>query len=523
MTLTLDADTDRGVLLQHLLTVAPVLLPSAPTDGLIGLDGLDAVDGTGASELLDRLVTDVHRDLRADRLWVLFVALASRYPTGDEMSDGLRIFELSGVTDATLWLLDSALAGAATGSLPGQEIELVNQAVLIDVDHSARHDLHTGVQQVVRHLLPRWVRAHGVTPVAWTPWCGTYRPLQPKELLRILSWGESRSTDDEDEDPTDIGPLLVPWRCLVVTPEVPFGEAPERLSTLARFSGNQLAIIGYDCIPVVSADLVPVADTSRFVKYLSMVKHAHRVAAISASATVEFQGFADALPTQGLVGPVVVECMLPTPPPADPALPAGAPTAAAAAAAAERPSVLMVGSLEPRKNHLGVLHAAEKLWREGLDFDLTFICGSGWGSELPDRIAELQHAGRPLTVLRNADEDVLQRSYRTARFSVFPSMHEGFGLPVAESFAAGTPVITSDFGSLREIASGGGALMIDPHDDAALERAMRILLTDDAELHRLQGEIGSRPRRDWDDYARELWDVLAAPLVTVDPEAEPAR
>jgi glycosyltransferase involved in cell wall biosynthesis len=517
MTLTLDAGTDRGALLQHLLAVAPVLLTSPPTP---------SPGGTGESELLDQLVTAVHRELRADRLWVLFVALASRYPTGDEMSDGLRIFELSGVTDATLWLLDTALAGAATGSLPGRELALVRQGVLIDVDHSARHDLHTGVQQVVRHLLPRWVRHHGVTPVAWTPWCGTYRALQPKELLRILSWGESRSSqDDDDDEAIDDGPLLVPWRCLVVTPEVPFGDAPERLSTLARYSGNQLAIIGYDCIPVVSADLVPVADTSRFVKYLSMVKHAQRVAAISASATVEFQGFVDALPTQGLIGPVVVECMLPTPPPVDHRSHAAPPVASATgtSAAAERPSVLMVGSLEPRKNHLGVLHAAEKLWRDGLDFDLTFICGSGWGSELPDRIAELQQAGRPLTVLRNADEDVLQRAYRAARFSVFPSTHEGFGLPVAESFAAGTPVITSDFGSLREIASGGGALMIDPHDDAALERAMRILLTDDAELHRLRGEIGSRPRRDWDDYARELWGVLAAPLVTVDPEAEPAR
>ena len=44
--------------------------------------------------------------------------------------------------------------------------------------------------------------------------------------------------------------------------------------------------------------------------------------------------------------------------------------------------VLMVGSFEPRKNHLGVLHAAETLWREGLDFELTFIGGSGWGSEI---------------------------------------------------------------------------------------------------------------------------------------------
>jgi glycosyltransferase involved in cell wall biosynthesis len=515
MTLTLDAGTDRGALLQHLEAVGPVLLPAAPTPTPGGTEG---TGGTGASELLDRLVTAVHRHLEADRLWVLFVALAARYPTGDEMFDGLRVFELSGITDATLWLLDTALAGAATGSLPGRELVLVRHGVLIDVDHSARHDLHTGVQQVVRHLLPRWVRQHGVTPVVWTPWCGTYRPLRARELTRILSWGESRQDDDEED--ADDGPLLVPWRSLVVTPEVPFGEAPERLSTLARFSGNRLAIIGYDCIPVVSADLVPVADTSRFVKYLSMVKHAQRVAAISASATVEFQGFVDALPTQGLRGPVVVECQLPTPPPT---------ASTAHPVAPERPMVLMVGSLEPRKNHLGVLHAAEKLWRDGLDFELTFICGSGWGTELPDRIAELQQAGRPLTVLRNADADVLQRAYGEARFSVFPSTHEGFGLPVAESFAAGTPVITSDFGSLREIASDGGALMIDPHDDAALERAMRTLLTDEAELQRLRAEIGTRPRRDWDDYARELWAALVAPLVApvvaVDPdgEAEPAR
>ena len=67
----------------------------------------------------------------------------------------------------------------------------------------------------------------------------------------------------------------------------------------------------------------------------------------------------------------------------------------------------------------------------------------------PDRIAALTQFGRPITVLRNVDQARLDQAYRSARFTVFPSRHEGYGLPVAESLEAGTPVITSDFGSLR--------------------------------------------------------------------------
>ncbi len=330
----------------------------------------------------------------------------------------------------------------------------------------------------------------------------------------MLSWDEhEQGATPDTEDHDGEGPLLVPWRCVIVTPEVPFGEAPSRLSALAQFSGNHLVAIGHDCIPVVSADLVPIADANRFVNYLSMIKHADRVAGVSASATVEFQGFADTLPAQGLRGPVIVECVEPSTPESDDVGRRQRPP--------RRPMVLMVGSLEPRKNHLAVLHAAEKLWRSGLDFELTFICGSGWGSELPDRIAELTRAGRRIAVLRNADMSVLHESYRSARFTVFPSKHEGFGLPIAESFAAGTPVITSDFGSMRVLASEGGALTVDPYDDAALEGAMRTLLTDDDALEDLRAQIASRPRRNWDDYARELWAVLVAPLLPSDTSPAP--
>jgi glycosyltransferase involved in cell wall biosynthesis len=91
-------------------------------------------------------------------------------------------------------------------------------------------------------------------------------------------------------------------------------------------------------------------------------------------------------------------------------------------------------------------------------------------------------------------------------------LHEGYGLPVAESLAYGTPALTTDYGSTAEIAAEGGALTVDPRDDDALVNAMRRLLTDDDLVTELEQAAGARPIRTWDDYARELWDVLAAPV-----------
>jgi glycosyltransferase involved in cell wall biosynthesis len=501
VTQTMEAGTAHRRLEQRLLAVAPVLLPTeAVTD-----PGLDA------SELIDHLVGAVRHDLRPERLWLLFVAVAARYPTGDELLEAMRFFELVGNVDATLWLLDCALAGASGGSTPDRGLSLIRNSVLVEVDHSAQHDLHTGIQQVVRQLLRRWVRDHDVVPVAWTGSSGAHRGLGQRELSRVLSW-EGRRPADRPDDGTDEAPILVPWQSIIVMAEVPPRQAAPRLAALAQYSGNQLVAIGYDCIPVVSADLVPADDADRFVHYLTVIKHAQRVAAISASATAEFQGFVDMLPTQGLSGPVVIKCTLPSTPDTTDRL----------SRAAHAPnSVVVVGSFEPRKNHLGVLHAAEKLWRSGLQFDLTFIGGSGWGSELPGRIAELQELGRPITVLHRASAAVLDRAYRSAAFSIFPSLHEGYGLPVAESLAAGTPVITSDYGSMREIAADGGAIMIDPYDDASLVEAMRTLLTDEAVLAKLRAQIAARPRRDWAEYARDLWTALVAPLVAHGDELEP--
>jgi len=173
--------------------------------------------------------------------------------------------------------------------------------------------------------------------------------------------------------------------------------------------------------------------------------------------------------------------------------------------------VLCLGTREPHKNQRAALHAAERLWREGLDFEVRLVGGPGWSDTVFRRaIDDLLAARRPVTALGRVSDEKLIEEMRSASFVVFASLHEGYGLPVAEALATGTPVVTSDFGSQAEIAEAGGCLTVDPRDDDAITAALRRLLTDPDELARLRRETAARPVRTWDEYADELWEFLVA-------------
>jgi glycosyltransferase involved in cell wall biosynthesis len=486
-----------AALRQRLAAAAEVLLAEPLSD-------LDGDPGRDAARLLAALVTEVRTQERSSGLWLLYVAVIGCFPSMDEMAEIRRQFELDTAIESTLWLLDVALDKRDATDLGSYPMRIVRDGVLADVDHTARNDLHTGIQQVVRRTLPIWVRDHDVIPVAWTDGRNALRGLNRAERQRVLAWSSAQEARSQPPDETQPA-LVVPWNCTVALFEVPLPGPASALAALAQYSGNELVAIGYDCIPVISAASVPFDD--RFPEYLSIIKYAHRVAGISVSATVEFQGFANMLPTQGLPGPRVIECQL--------AAESPIPVSGARAAPRPRPLVLSVGSFEPRKNGLALLQSAETLWREGLEFDLLFIGGSTWGDEFPARLERLQAQGRPVSARRGVDDVEVMTAFRAARFTVFASLHEGYGLPVAESLGAGTPVITANYGSTQEIAAAGGAITIDPRDDEALISAMRRLLTDDALLAQLQAQLPNRPTRSWDQYAAELWTALVEQRVTI--------
>ncbi|SDP04594.1 Glycosyl transferases group 1 [Nakamurella panacisegetis] len=484
----------------------------AVTPILAGTSGPDtaADPAVDAAILFEIVVSAVEDDLTDERVWLLMAALSAILPTRAEVDATRRRFQLDSAIDLRMHLLDTALARVQAAGTATTGIEVVVGEVLVDVDHSAKHDLHTGIQRVTRNLLPRWDTERSIVPVVWSLDNTALRRLSPAETSRVIRWGTvtptTAATIDVAEPVTAEPPaVVVPWRSVVVLVEVPPGPANDRLAAIGSKSTNALVGIAYDVIPIVSADAVPPVESMKFARYLTAVKFASRMAGISAAATAEMRGFARMLPTQGLTGPVVSEVSLPAAGRQDPS------ARDSSRRDARVPMVLSVGSHEPRKNHLAILFAAERLWREGLAFSLQFIGGSGWGDEFPRVAADLKAAGRPLEVRKGVSDRDLNRALTDALFTVFPSLHEGYGLPVAESMAHGTPVITSDFGSMAEIAADGGAVTIDPRDDEQLVAAMRSLLTDPDRINRLRQEIADRPERGWAEYADELWAALVEP------------
>nr|WP_241732346.1 glycosyltransferase [Galbitalea soli] len=326
------------------------------------------------------------------------------------------------------------------------------------------------------------------------------RGLTAVERQRVVAWRELAAGQAPEFAPQP-EELIVPWHSRVFLPEVPEPALVERLAALAEFSGNRVSLIGYDTIPIASADLVAASEAERFARYLSVVKHADEVVAISRSVADEFGGFLDALAAQGLAGPRVTAVPLAADVP---------PQTGEAPAETPVPVILSVGSHEPRKNQDAVLFAAERLLAEGHRFRLVFVGGGSRTRTLPfDRhLRELRaRHGWNIESVRGMRDRELWQLYRSARFSVFPSLHEGYGLPVVESLALGTPVLTGDYGSLAEIAANGGCLTVDPRDDDAITDGMRALLTDDQLIARLTAEAARIPPRSWHDYATELWSA----------------
>ncbi|NMG56615.1 glycosyltransferase family 4 protein [Aromatoleum aromaticum] len=165
---------------------------------------------------------------------------------------------------------------------------------------------------------------------------------------------------------------------------------------------------------------------------------------------------------------------------------------------------LFVGTLQPRKN-LERLVQAHAMLPANVRRDCPLIVAgrSGWGCE--DLVGRLEGGGLPdvrwLSYVPDADLPVM---LALATALVFPSLYEGFGLPVLEAFAAGTPVIASSAASVPEVA-GDAALLADPMDARGWCEAMAALADDDTLAGRLRESGRARARLfSWDRTAAEL-------------------
>lgn len=168
------------------------------------------------------------------------------------------------------------------------------------------------------------------------------------------------------------------------------------------------------------------------------------------------------------------------------------------------PFILTVGTIQPRKNYEFLVRAFRPVAGR-YPHSLIIAGGMGWLNEGLTAEIERQGLGERVRFTGFVDDEDLPALYSAADLLAFPSIYEGFGLPLLEAMACGTPVISSNSSSLPEVAREGAAVLLSPHDEAAWSAGMIQLLADDSARRRLI-EAGYKQSTlfSWNVAARQL-------------------
>lgn len=169
--------------------------------------------------------------------------------------------------------------------------------------------------------------------------------------------------------------------------------------------------------------------------------------------------------------------------------------------------ILYVGTLEPRKNVPGLLKAFSLCLDELPGYKLVIAGSKGWDYQNIFEAVKKLGLEEKVIFAGYVENDHLPLIYNMARLFVYVSFYEGFGLPLIESMACGTPVVTSNISSLKEVV-GEAAIKVNPNSSQEIAEAMRKLLLDAAfyDEYRYRG-FKKANEFSWKKSAQETWDV----------------
>jgi len=399
--------------------------------------------------------------------------------------------------------------------------------ILIDLSHTSHTRARTGIQRVARSL---WRElGPSAAPVTYDPHQRSWRPLDPWELKNLAtdsfsqkrgaSWplaarlrakfrtikssalNVKRSTfPPSPSDPSTARHSPVAPNSGLILPELFTPAVAAALPALFAATNGPRAAVFHDAIALKFPELTPAKTVARFPSYLRELLAFDGIAANSEDSRATLISYWDWLGVPENARPLVTAIPLGIDPATPPLFQLHDPHSH------PLPIVLSVGSLEGRKNHLALLDACESLWSNDAKFELHLIglAHPQTGRAALARLRDLQAAGRPLRYSGPVTDTARAAAYAACTFTVYPSLIEGFGLPVLESLARGKPCLCSARGALGEAARDGGCLTLDHVDAASLTAALGRLLSNPAELAALANSAHARRFRKWSDYARDL-------------------
>jgi len=377
--------------------------------------------------------------------------------------------------------------------------------LLLDLSHTSHTHARTGIQRVARSLHAALASTNEVCAVTHDPFRHTWRELAPWEHANLTAtttaekrgarWPLSARLAGRAARLLRRASPPLPQTSSLLVPEIFSPRVAAALPALfAQTRGPRVALF-HDAIALKFPELTPRGTVARFPAYLRELLAFDGIAANSEDSRDTLLDYWRWL-------------RLPAHPPVI-ALPLGLEKCHVLRDTPSEnlaPTVLSVGSIEGRKNHLALLDACEALWTRGLRFELHLIglAHAQTGRVALDRLRALQSAGRPLRYDGPVTDAALHAAYARCAFTVYPSLIEGFGLPVLESLAHAKPCLSSAHGALGEATRDGGCLTVETPDTANLTAAIKRLLTDSALREKLTAEARARTFKTWSAYAAEL-------------------
>jgi len=414
--------------------------------------------------------------------------------------------------ERSVWGATQALAEAPTALWPSLATCLARnhppyprqRQLLVDVSELVQRDAKSGIQRVTRAILSAWLRqppaGFVIEPVYATADALGYRYARrwTTSFLHIADeWAE--------DEPVEVWPGDFFFSLDLLHHLVPLQQP---VWQEWRRRGVKIGFILYDLLPLLLPNAFVNGAASMHARWLSTISTADSVIAISSAVADEYAAWLDAqnpsraLPLQ--IGWFHLGADTDNSKPTK-GLPPDTPQLLAQLAA--RPSLLMVGTVEPRKGHAQTLSACDILWREGTDFNLVIVGKQGWQvDELANRLHQHPEHNHRLFWLQGISDEYLDRIYAAATGCLMASEGEGFGLPLIEAARHGLPLLARDLPVFREVAGDHATYFPDDLGPEPLATAIAAWLT--ALLDGKHTLSTGLPWLTWEQSATQLLDTI---------------
>jgi FkbM family methyltransferase len=370
------------------------------------------------------------------------------------------------------------------------------------VDATLAASSNTGIQRVNRQLARHMImQGHQLVPIKWDDSSASIALANTEDLEHLARWNGPASDGwnmsfDQDRIDAEATYLLV---------ELPLNrslDVQERVVDFFKQKANRCAAVFYDAIPYKLAAVYPPDFTRAHMAYMELLDRMDTIIPISGTSAKDLDNFLSTRMIRGLSLESRIRVV---------DLPAEFPERsrrreAGLSKAEGECNILVVGTVEPRKNHETLIRAfieAEKISPRPLK--LTMVGGDeSFDKDLPGKISALIGNSKTINWIRKASDSLLREQYEKAHFSVFPSIEEGFGIPIMESLWFGVPCICSRTGQMGELAAHGGCETVDVLSVEELSNAILRLAGDPDRIRQLKEDIRGRHFKSWDEYSAEV-------------------